>query len=255
MIQKNLLANRACIRAQLSLMHPRLLSTLILIDLMIQNFDSAPCGPSPAAMSMFRRDIWPSREAAIEDFKKNKFYKSWHPVVLVSFEEFGIRESSLQYINIRVLNNRPPARRKKPWRLLLLNIKRCSHLWGQITAQKLPLMAEKSSKEPVHKIDFRIFQRRELSPDNGKLQASPNSIAQSLESPSIIYHFCGPMFSISSVVHRIYLRLSFKTLNWRRPELGLEGGFVKGKDDVWMDHLTIAKNRWSEKLWWATTLS
>lgn len=72
-------------------MHPRLLSSLILIDPVIQVHDSPPYGPAPAAMSTFRRDVWPSREAAMAAFQKNKLYQSWHPSVLDRFTTFGLR--------------------------------------------------------------------------------------------------------------------------------------------------------------------
>lgn len=77
----------------LSLMHPRLLSTLILLDPVIQQHASAPSGPNPAEASTFRRDLWPSRQEAEKSFRKSKFYQSWDPRVLDRWCEFGIRET------------------------------------------------------------------------------------------------------------------------------------------------------------------
>ena len=80
------------ILVNLSLMHPRLLSTLVLLDPVIQQHASTPNGPSPAQMSTFRRDLWPSREEAEKAFRKTKFYQSWDPRVLERWCKFGIRE-------------------------------------------------------------------------------------------------------------------------------------------------------------------
>lgn len=77
----------------LSLMHPRLLSTLILMDPVIQQEASAPVGPSPTQASTFRRDIWPSRQEAEVSMRKSPFYKSWDSRVLDRWLQFGIRET------------------------------------------------------------------------------------------------------------------------------------------------------------------
>ena len=77
----------------LSLIHPRLLTTLILLDPVIQLHASAPSGPNPAALSSTRRDIWPSRSEAEASFRKSKFYQSWDPRVLDRWCTFGIRET------------------------------------------------------------------------------------------------------------------------------------------------------------------
>lgn len=75
-------------------MHPRLLTTLVLIDPVIQKYASvAPdAGPSPARLSTFRRDIWPSREEAAKGFKSSKFYQAWDPRVLDRFVKYGLRD-------------------------------------------------------------------------------------------------------------------------------------------------------------------
>jgi len=42
-------------------------------------------------LSTFRRDLWPSREAAVTSFNKSAFYKSWDPRVLKRWNKFGLR--------------------------------------------------------------------------------------------------------------------------------------------------------------------
>ncbi|KAL9124321.1 MAG: hypothetical protein Q9217_006339 [Psora testacea] len=87
----------------LSLMHPRLLVTLILIDPIIQGksfaqtsapFDPSEPNPRSAAVrsSTFRRDIWRSRAEAAASFRQSKFYQSWDPRVLDRWIKHGLRE-------------------------------------------------------------------------------------------------------------------------------------------------------------------
>lgn len=45
-----------------------------------------------AKLSTTRRDIWPSRKAAVEKFRGNKFYQQWDPRVLEKWIEFGLRD-------------------------------------------------------------------------------------------------------------------------------------------------------------------
>lgn len=82
----------AAVLCNLSLMHPRLLSTVVLMDPVIQQHASTIHGPSPAQQSTFRRDLWPSRADAIAAFSKSKFYQSWDRRVFERWCEFGIRE-------------------------------------------------------------------------------------------------------------------------------------------------------------------
>ncbi|KAL9123099.1 MAG: hypothetical protein Q9187_000350 [Circinaria calcarea] len=76
-------------------MHPRLLTTLILIEPVIHT-DSAvgpPEYPSNIAQaSTFRRDLWPSRQAAEASFRRSPFYQTWDPRVLDRWIKYGIRE-------------------------------------------------------------------------------------------------------------------------------------------------------------------
>lgn len=78
-------------------MHPRLFTSLILLDPVIQE-RSAEIDPSPnappnlAQLSTFRRAIWPSREEAAASFAKSAFYKPWNPRVLEKWVEYGLRD-------------------------------------------------------------------------------------------------------------------------------------------------------------------
>lgn len=79
----------------LALIHPRLFSTLILIEPVIMEINKQQKGDSgriPARLSTFRRDIWPSKAAAIANFKKQAYYyQLWDPRVLDLWIEHGIR--------------------------------------------------------------------------------------------------------------------------------------------------------------------
>ncbi|KFY77609.1 hypothetical protein V499_03054 [Pseudogymnoascus sp. VKM F-103] len=89
--------NLAC----LSLIHPRLLTSLILLDPVILQQNPTGAGGRGAPMaSTFRRDLWPSREAAAAGFRKNPFYKAWDPRVLEAWNKHGVRETpTLLYPN------------------------------------------------------------------------------------------------------------------------------------------------------------
>jgi len=80
----------------LALYHPRLFSTLILMEPVISEIsrdDKADTGRVPARLSTFRRDIWPSKAAAMANFKKQKYYQFWDPRVLDLWIEHGIRST------------------------------------------------------------------------------------------------------------------------------------------------------------------
>ncbi|KAJ1337913.1 alpha/beta fold hydrolase [Microdochium nivale] len=80
---------------QLALLHPRLLTSLILLDPVITRFTNANAGAgvSPARSSTWRRDVWPSRQAATDSFAKSPFYRSWDPRVLQSWLDHAIRDT------------------------------------------------------------------------------------------------------------------------------------------------------------------
>jgi pimeloyl-ACP methyl ester carboxylesterase len=73
----------------LSLAHPRLLRSLVLLDPVIQVPNASV---PPAISSTPRRDIWPSREAAAKQFKGSKFFQAWDPRVLDRWIEYGLRQ-------------------------------------------------------------------------------------------------------------------------------------------------------------------
>ncbi|KAK2731303.1 hypothetical protein FQN57_003458 [Myotisia sp. PD_48] len=82
----------------LASIHPRLFTSLILIDPVVYRPRLAAPGDPKAAISFMtlltahRRDMWPSRKAAIESLKKNKFYELWDERVFNKWVEHGLRE-------------------------------------------------------------------------------------------------------------------------------------------------------------------
>ena len=94
---------------QLSLMHPRLFSTLVLIDPVIA---PAPSNGNwiPAKASAGRRDRWPSRAAAAQSFKKSKFYSVWDPRVLDLWIKYGLRNLPTHiYPSVTAASSTPPV--------------------------------------------------------------------------------------------------------------------------------------------------
>lgn len=75
--------------AHLALLHPSILQGLVLMDPVIQ--PGNPGKPFGLA-STYRRDIWPSREAARDSFSKSKFYQGWDPRVFEKWIEAGLRD-------------------------------------------------------------------------------------------------------------------------------------------------------------------
>ncbi|CAI6241892.1 unnamed protein product [Periconia digitata] len=76
----------------LSLLHPRLFETLILIDPVIQETISLSGNVSPAHASVNRRDRWPSRNEAATSMLKNRFYQAWDRRVFDRWVAFGLRD-------------------------------------------------------------------------------------------------------------------------------------------------------------------
>ncbi|PGH02199.1 hypothetical protein GX51_04773 [Blastomyces parvus] len=86
----------------LALLHPRLLTSLILMDPVINRLEithqdhtfhtKTNTIPTTTAASSYRRDIWPSRAAAAESVKKSKFYQPWDQRVLDRWIQYGLRE-------------------------------------------------------------------------------------------------------------------------------------------------------------------
>ncbi|KAJ5945752.1 hypothetical protein N7454_002591 [Penicillium verhagenii] len=89
--------------AHLSLMHPRLLHSIILIDPIIQRertplsdnryIELSEMAAQFSELSIVRRDQWPSRKAAAESFQRSRFYHGWDPRVLEQWIKFGLRDT------------------------------------------------------------------------------------------------------------------------------------------------------------------
>lgn len=79
----------------LSLMHPRLLSGLVLVDPVLSVF--SPPGRWDGIYFMkassIRRDLWPSREAAVDAIARNKAFSSWDPRCLALLGEHALRNT------------------------------------------------------------------------------------------------------------------------------------------------------------------
>lgn len=75
-----------------ALFSPRLFTAVVLLDPVISRYSSTPgdIKNSPAAMSIHRRDVWPSRQVAAQSFKKSPFYQSWDERVLKLWLEYGL---------------------------------------------------------------------------------------------------------------------------------------------------------------------
>ncbi|KAI8654491.1 AB hydrolase-1 domain-containing protein [Fusarium keratoplasticum] len=84
----------ASILANVALIHPRLMTSLVLLDPVISRFTSTPSSAGPAAASLNRRDVWPSREEAAKSFGQSPFYRTWDPRVLQRWIEHGLRNMS-----------------------------------------------------------------------------------------------------------------------------------------------------------------
>ena len=82
----------ACQLVHLSLMHPRLFESLVLIDPVIQRYTFGKGKKTPAHASAFRKDRWISRTTAADYCSRSDFYQSWDPRVLKRWIEYGFRE-------------------------------------------------------------------------------------------------------------------------------------------------------------------
>lgn len=81
-----------CHLVQLSLMHARLFTTLILIDPAFARVPLEKGNAGQAVASTKRRDKWPSRKAAEASFKQSKFYQGWDPRALDLWIKHGLRD-------------------------------------------------------------------------------------------------------------------------------------------------------------------
>lgn len=76
----------------LSLMHPRLLAGVVLIDPVIHKAPDRTANLMPAILSTSRRDRWPSRQAAEAAMRRNKFYQTWDPRCFNLWIKHGLRD-------------------------------------------------------------------------------------------------------------------------------------------------------------------
>lgn len=84
----------ATIMVHLALMHPRLFSSLVMIDpTMSRKIRFGPLyGFNTMRASASRRDLWPSRAEAERSVRKNKFYATWDPRAIHCLVKFGYRD-------------------------------------------------------------------------------------------------------------------------------------------------------------------
>lgn len=83
----------ACALTNVALFHPRLFSTLILLDPVIAQTapEHVKFYVGPATLSAKRREVWPSREAAAESCKRSDFYKTWDPTAVDLWLQYGLK--------------------------------------------------------------------------------------------------------------------------------------------------------------------
>lgn len=93
----------------LALLHPRLLTSLVLIDPVIQRNPSVEGNYSPVRASINRREIWPSRKEAAKKLKASKFYHAWDPRVLDRWIQYGLRELPTRIHPEVPTSSTPPA--------------------------------------------------------------------------------------------------------------------------------------------------
>ena len=76
--------------AHLAILHPRLLSSLVLFEPIVHASGSE--GKRLAYFSSIRQDLWPSRGHAEAAFRKNKIHGTWDPRVLDRWLRYGLRQ-------------------------------------------------------------------------------------------------------------------------------------------------------------------
>ncbi|CUS08322.1 unnamed protein product [Tuber aestivum] len=76
--------------ARISLIHPSLFASILLLDPIIQDKSLFP-SPHPSFLSAKRRDIWPSMVEAERYVRSRPFYKTWDPRVLEIYLKVGFR--------------------------------------------------------------------------------------------------------------------------------------------------------------------
>ncbi|KAK6379539.1 hypothetical protein LTS17_006457 [Exophiala oligosperma] len=86
-----------------SLYHPRLFTTLVLIDPVIQprlvETKKGTVDARPLQFAIFRKRTWPTREAAAAELDRSPFHRSWDPRVLERWIKYGLREVPVNTIS------------------------------------------------------------------------------------------------------------------------------------------------------------
>lgn len=113
-------------RLHLSLLHPRLIHGLALIEPIVQL--DPPSGPNVALPSSFRQDLWPSRETAEASFRKNRFFKSWDSRVLDNYLRYGLRETPTALYP----STTPEEEEKSPSRPITLTTTKHQEAWSYL---------------------------------------------------------------------------------------------------------------------------
>src|SRR5438034_10972636 len=83
-------------------MHPRLITTLILLDPVVHRLKRPNLKqslymkindvPATTSASSYRRDLWPSRKAAEDAMRQSSFYQRWDPRVFARWIHYGLRD-------------------------------------------------------------------------------------------------------------------------------------------------------------------
>ncbi|KAI1740021.1 prolyl aminopeptidase-like protein [Xylaria scruposa] len=83
------------ILVQLALLHPRLLSALVLYDPVINIFTHTQTGAIfGVRLAVARRDSWPTREAAVESFRRPRgMFSTWNPRALEAWINHALRDA------------------------------------------------------------------------------------------------------------------------------------------------------------------
>lgn len=81
-----------CVMLNLALLHPRLLTTVIAIEPVV-NKTGVEMHFNFAYPITFKKDHWPTRKEAEELYLKHPFYKHWDPTTLSLFVKYGLRNS------------------------------------------------------------------------------------------------------------------------------------------------------------------
>lgn len=85
-----------------ALLHPRLFHSMVLLDPVIAPYHTGPMASgesmdfraSPAAASIRRREVWPSRDAAAALFKKSPFYQAWDQRAFDQWVKYGLHNTT-----------------------------------------------------------------------------------------------------------------------------------------------------------------